>query len=77
MGEGQVVNQGLGDGIGQAQTQHDFYLRTARSAHECGRAGVPATYPPYLPIMPNSALIRTAAMPTGMAIFQPMFINWS
>ena len=34
-------------------------------------------YAPVLPIMPNSALISTAAMPTGMAIFQPMFINWS
>src|ERR1035437_123398 len=28
-------------------------------------------------IMPRRALIKTAAMPTGIAIFQPMFISWS
>ena len=31
----------------------------------------------YFPTMPSTALIITAPMPTGIAIFQPMFMSWS
>ena len=37
---------------------------------------VPAPYEGCL-IIPSTALISTAAIPTGMAIFHPMFMSWS
>ena len=64
-------------GLSAAEVNPDSpVIFAARGGPGRGENARPAAYA-GLPIIPSSALISTAAMPTGTAIFQPTFINWS
>jgi len=66
--DGQAGNRAVSQGQ-DPPTGYDA-VRAAVAIRVCGRTKITYT-------IPSSALITTATMPTGIAIFQPMFMSWS
>ena len=57
---------------------HWYFVRLRASGAAWGSRAAGSTPPAYpFLIIPSIALISTAAIPTGIASFQPMFMSWS
>src|SRR5262249_52766958 len=52
-----------------------LHLPAARPVLLGAHRNFPLAYAPC--VIPNTALMTTAAIPTGIAIFHPMFMSWS